>query len=578
MPPIQHLELALGIGAKNAVTSDAARKPQEQQLTPERLRTILTQLHEKHMDALTMYQSLPEGERFHACSAKWRLAYGGNRSGKTNCVAAEFARAVLGCDPYDKYPATSGNALIVGMDADHLSLQWKKVAEEGCFYIIRDEHTRLWRAVRPHPDDPTRLDDYDEAYREQWKPAPPLIPWHGKHKRVTKIAWEDYGKGVPRLVKFDTGWTSLWRSSEGKPPKGHHWNVFWPDEDLQNDDFWEEGNRGLVGLNEPPKWLPKGIWSASEQGSNTKLLSLIEQAEAGSDNVKSFFFVVDNNPYVPEAERRAWYESMTEDEREYRYHGRPVARGRSVYPMYQPQTIHGCEPTDVPVESTRYLYVDPANTLAGTLMLAVDKQERHRWVYNCFVIKLLKGRTVQDWAAEVADRSGGIAYQAAVIDQQAGKCRQYGGDISTASLWWQALMDAGVKVLDFGGLAGSGFFAGCNDVAARQIALQNWLLPRPSGDFAGLPLAQVVRGLSPELDAQIQHARMLSVKPNQRTKRIEKRAELVEDLLDCFEYAAAHDPGYVPPRLSIEEKGDEIYDLYEQMCRKTRQRSACLVG
>jgi hypothetical protein len=566
-----NLETARGHGASVAASSP--------NLPPaERLSQVLTMMHQQRMDGMRMSIDLPHAAAFHASHAKWRLITGSNRSGKTMATAKEYTFFARGCDPYDKYQTTGANGLVVGKDADHLAMMWRKISEEGAFYMVRDEFTHLWRAVRIHPSDPTRLDDYDEAYREKWKPGPPLAPWKGKNSCVSKISWDDAGKGIPRVVTYNTGNRILWRSSEGKASQGDHLHFFYVDEELVNDQHFEEGNRGLVGLNEPEKWLPKGIWSATPQTSNVKLLGLLEQAESGAPHVDMFFFSIDDNPFVPQSEKVAFFNSMDENEREFRYYGKPDAKGRLVYSMYHPQGIHGCEPSDVPVDATSYLFVDPSNEATGTVMLKVDAQEKHRWVYDGFIIKLRKGATVQDWAREVADRSGGVIYQAAVMDNQMGQQRHVGGGPTVADLWWDALMRAGVKVVEYGGLQASGFYPGCNDVAARQLTLQNWLLPREDGDWKGTPLLKVVRGCFPELDKQILHARMISSKPNRRVKRTEKRAELVEDALDALEYGAAFDPGYRPASLRTENHSTDIYSLYLKTTKSYDRGAVCVLG
>ncbi len=209
-------------------------------------------------EGLALYRPLPAVECFHASMAKFRVVDGSNRSGKTNAGAAEATRMLCGVDPYDKYVRQNGMALIVGLDRDHLALMWAKCAEPGAFSKIRDEHTNLWRAVRPDPDDPLHLDPYDLAYCEKWRDAPPLLP----ERLIKSIVWEEAGKKVPRVVRFTTGWESWWRSSMGKSPQGAHLNGAWIDEQIDNEDFYNEAHRGVVGLaHEPPQHRPRLFWT-----------------------------------------------------------------------------------------------------------------------------------------------------------------------------------------------------------------------------------------------------------------------------------------------------------------------------
>jgi hypothetical protein len=529
-------------------------------------RNTLVKMHQLRMEALRLYLSLPHAEEFHQSRAKWRLAIGSNRAGKSLSCGVEFSRAVIGMDPYDKYPRNGGNAIVVGADSDHLAMQWRTISEEGAFYIIQDEQTRLWRAVRPHPNDPTQLDDYDDAYREKWKPAPPLIP----RRMYAKPAMEDAGKGVPRVVNFHTGWKSLWRTGNGHPQKGAHYNLGWLDEDMQNDQFYEEVNRGLVGLNEPEKWAPKGIWSATPQTDNMKLIELRELSDAGAEHIKSFFFTIDQNPYVPASERRAFFESMNEQEREVRYYGRSAIEGRYVYSMYDPQGVHGCEPGDILPNCAHYLFADPGSTCAAALFVAVDPFEQHAWVYNGFTVK---NCTIQQWAGEVAQRCPDVLFEAAIMDQQAGRCKHgYGGEVTTAKQWWDALIRAGVRVKTQGNMGGSGFYASNPDIAYRQAALQDWMLPRDSGEWRGTSKLKVVRGCFPDLDKQIRHAQMQQVKRTDRTVRTEKRASRTEDALVCLEYAAAFSPSYREPEKLTEHKDLAVYRMFQEKQKKSKKR------
>jgi hypothetical protein len=250
-------------------------------------RHIIRRLLSLRAEGLAMYLPMPLGQQFHACHAKWRLADGSNRSGKTMTTAVEAARAWCGCDPYNKYPPKSGNSLVVSLDNDHLSMLWRKCAEPGAFKIIPDEHTKLWRAVRPDPNNPTQIDPYDEAYREKWRDAPPLIP---PRMIAGEPAWDEKKRGIPRVVKFTNGWKALFRSSEGKPPQGDHYNLVMFDEEMENTNFYYEAVRGLVSTGEAPQHAPKGIWSATAQVANYELAELRDKAEHGSEHVKLFKF------------------------------------------------------------------------------------------------------------------------------------------------------------------------------------------------------------------------------------------------------------------------------------------------
>lgn len=515
------------------------------------------------MEAMRLYLPLPAAEAFHASTAKWRVIDGSNRAGKTLAAAAEAVRAWLGCDPHDKYPKTNGNSLVVGLDGDHIAMMWKKCAEPGAFSMIRDERTRLWRAVRPDPAVPTQLDPYDDAYREKWREAPPLI---SPRMISGRPAWDDRAKGIPRYVKFTTGWTSLWRSSEGKSPQGEHYNLGWVDEQITNEQFYLEMCRGLVGLGETAQHKPRGMWSATPQTSNPQLLDLRESADAGSEDNNAFQLLIDDNPFIPADEKRAFFESLSDDEREVRYYGKYAITGRRVYPSYNAMGIHGCEPFEIPPHWTRYVWVDPGRQHCGCLFFAIDPDEKHVYVYDGFD---LRNGTAQKWAAEVKQRETEHSFEAFGIDQQMGKETPVGHADNVAHHYFQALLEVGVRPRTQGALRG--FFPGSPDIPAREEALLRWLSIRGDGPFDGTAKLQVFRGHVPDLDRQFKRAHM-------DHKRANKRAKVPEDVLVCLEYFAAFDPKYREPVLREKQAENPVYDAMMRKKRKQPQLSGSEVG
>jgi hypothetical protein len=511
-------------------------------------------------EGLQLYNPLPLADRVHQCTAQWRILDGSNRSAKTLSSAAEAARCFCGCDPYDKYVKTNGNALLVGLKEEHIALMWRKMTAEGQFKIVRDEHTRQWRSVRPNPNDSTELDPYDLAYREKWKDAPPLIP----PRMIRSVAYEAKNKGIPRMVTFSTGWRLNTRSANGQPDQGDHYNLVWFDEEMDNAEFYKEAVRGLVGIDEPPQHLPKAIWSATSQVANAELAELRERAESGSPDVACFRFLIEGNPYIPATERRKFWESLSPDERQTRYYGVPALVGRRIYPTYDPAGLHGCDPFEIPPTWCKYATVDPGRQHCATTFYAVDPNEEYVYLYDGFD---LKNADAMAWAGEV--RARGTQWRAMVIDQQMGKQHPPGAGKNVAEQYWEALTIAGIEVDQQGELAG--FFPGTNDVRAREEALLSWLGIRGVGPFEGKCKLQVMRGSLPDaLHKQIKQARMKLRDPS-------KREKLEEDLLVTLEYTAAFDPRYYEPRIEKKSPDDSLFDRFLEKKRRRHGRVHVLV-
>jgi len=452
-----------------------------------------------------------------------------HNSAKTFHGLLELARAVTGQDPYNKYPKKNGRAIIVGYDGDHLADPvYHKLFNPGEFKLIPDEQTGQLRAVRPNPNNPRQIDLYDDSYREKWVDAPPLIP----PRFVAEQAWDRPNKRIPRLTTLTTGWTILWRSSNGRPPRGRQLHLVYLDEDLKHTDAW---------VNELiPRLIRHGgkmIWAATHQEGGPELYELTEKANAGSIYIDAFQLRIVDNPFISEEQRDFFLNTLTtEQDVMVRYYGESAVVGRKIYRDYSPNGSHGCEPFPFPMTTwCRYLFIDPGAVRSAALIIGVDPKERHRWVIDGVDIR--QGDATR-LAAEIKARQGGAHFEAIIIDQQAGKQTPMGHEARdrTAPYYWRALESAGVVPRVQGPIAG--FFPSCNDVHAREEALKGWMQIRGTGPFAGTPILQVVRGALPELDRQISLAQYITP---------ERRLKQPQDLLDCLEYAAAFNPTFHPP-------------------------------
>lgn len=492
-----------------------------------RLAGIVGGLRERQKSALRHYRPLPALAPFHASNAKWRLISGSNRSGKTLAGAVELARAVTGTDPYGKYKPRDGNALVVALDNDQIGMLWRKLTAPGAFIIVRDKSTGMWRGVRWREDAPNELDGEDAGRVGDWEDAPPLL----ESKMIKSISWEKSDREIPRTLVTRTGWRVLWRSSRGKPPQGEHYDYAWIDEAIANEQFYYEIARGIVDVGQQ-QYKSRAVWTATPQIINEQIWELQQAALRGDEDTEAFQALIDANPFISEEERKRFLESLPESERLARYYGEHIIGSWRVYPMFDPMGIHGAEPFEVPRKWTRYVYLDPGQACTATLIVAVDEIEEHVWVIDAFQIK--RG-DAQIWATELAKRLDYPAEQW-IIDSQMGAAKHAGRREEVASIYRDAAMDRGLEPLRHGPLRG--FVGGCRNTVARMEALRKWMHTREAGPHAGTPVLKVIRGRAPDLVKQIQAAR---VDPNRPDKRVEKN----DDLLDCLEYAAAHQPRYV---------------------------------
>lgn len=538
-----------------ALTIDQYREYQKSQQIVGKLRGLLHKMHTLRNETLQLAHPLPHARELFVTMKKVMIADGSNQSGKTSNAALMVARALCGHDP-KRFPRSNGCAVFVGLDGDHLAdPMFKKLFKPGEFKLIPDEQTGLLRAVRPDPSNPLKLDPYDDAYREKWVDAPPMIP----ERMVVSHAWEQQNKEIPRVTKLVNGWRILWRSSNGKPPQGIQVHLIWADEELNNSYRW---------INEMiPRLIRHGgrlLWSATPENGGPELYELREKADADSQYVHRTTFLIDQNPFFSDEEKAAFKALLTDEMAvAVKYYGEYALTGRRVYPTYDPMGIHGCEPFEIPDDWCRYVVLDPGTTHCGTCFAAVDPEESHVWIYDSMD---LTNSDASRWAGEVLKRQGEFRFEAFIIDQQMGKETHVGGAMNVAQQYFNKLTEAGVVPRSLGPL--HGFFAGSNDIQARQESLREWMNVRGSGPWAGTAKLQVFRGCNPVLDRQI---KLAQTDPKNPKKRLKGK----EDVLVTAEYLSAHDPRWNEPESLVSAPPrDTVFDRFQQKKKMLRRKTA----
>ena len=480
-------------------------------------------------------------------------------SAKTSAAAAEVARWCADGDPYDKYKKGPAKGLAIGLDEAHLADPMaRKLFHPGAFKLVRDEHTRLYRFIRPDPNNPRELDPYDEAYREKWIDAPPLLPLRLiAHRPAMRHA----AAGVPLLYEFVTGKKLEFRSSIAKPKQGDQNHLGWIDEAIENGGHFKQMTRSFMAVK------GCGIWSATPENVSPYLWELQQRADKGDPSVFAVKLLLDDNFSIEKDEKEKFRASLrSEEEVRIHYYGEYAIVGRKIYPLYDPMVLHGCEPSDVPQESTLYVVVDPGRQHCATVIVAVDKEEAHRWVVDAFEIRNLT--SANQWAAEIARRQRPYKFEAFVIDSQAGAAHSMAGGASIADQYWAALVQAGVRPRIQGPGKFGGFFGGLANVPAREEALCNWMDVRGDGPFAGTPMLKVIRGCCPELDRQIQFACTSSTTSDKRF--MDK--SMPQDLVTALEYAAAFNPCYHEIEAASEDPSETVFRNFTEFKNKTRGR------
>jgi hypothetical protein len=507
------------------------------------------ELARRDSEALTLYEPLPEQAKFHASRTRQRAIRGSNRAGKTLAAAVEVARALAGKDPHGKFPDRDGRAYAVGLDLMHVGqVFYRKLFRAGAFWMIRDAATNRWRAYRP-------WDAADAARRRERRPAPPLVP-----ARLIdgKIAWEDKGKGIPRLIRLKTGWEITFFSSQAKPPQGMDLDLVWFDEEIEDSEWYPEMAARLIdrgGL---------FVWSATPQAGNEQLLALSERSARDRleevPTVEEFVVLMDENPHIPAEDKRAFASLLDDDQLEVRVGGEFAAKKWRVYPEFVP-SVHVRPVPDVPAAWTRYMSVDPGRQVCGVLFLAVPPPGTEPFDYVAYDELYLKGCSAAMFASRVAQKARGQEFEAFVIDGRMGRQTELGSGLTVKSQYSKALQAAGVRSRT----TGSGFADGLDDVKAGIELCRDWLRAK-GGD--GCPRLVVRAGTCPAFQDEIKRYRY------KRAGKIvtdEPESRGAVHQMANFRYLAGFNPKYRRPQAVA--RGSSAYQAFAAKRAKRRAES-----
>ena len=498
----------------------------------------------RQIEALNLYQPTPVQEQYHSCNAMECLFQAGNQLGKSLAGFIEDARAVLGRDPYNKYPKRDGVLGILGYKESHISLNvYRYLFRAGSFDIIRDYDTGLWRTYHPWvPDDLERV--------KEKKPAPPLIP----KRYVQKIYWKSQAGNIFKRVDLTTGWQIHAFSSTAKPDQGFQLDLAHIDEDIINEDWYSELMARLSMRKGKMRWtaLPHNENDALNRVAERAEQELAEEQRGGPKSstlvVRATIF---DNPYMTEEVRqeniKRW-KAISEEEYRKRALGELVTDSVRMYPTFGKE-VHAVQrykdshahlfgeylkTREIPDSWCLRLYVDPGfDTAAGLIIatlpagfdlhIAVKEIYLHQATPSMFVESLrdtLKGRWLQD----------------AVMDAHGGALTSLTSGERPQEIYEQQMAKHNIISVD----RKHRFRAGCDSIAYREQVMRE----RLAIQINGLPQFLFDEEMCPNLMMEMIRFRKLKIsgevidKGNRR-----KRTHLVE----CFEYASADKLHYEKP-------------------------------
>jgi len=424
------------------------------------IRAVFEELAERQLEALNLYEPLPEALRFHQCAAPERIVRGSNRAGKTIVTSVEGARILTGKDPFDKYPKEDGRIFAVGKDGKYLGdVMYRKMFKPGAFRIIKDGDK--WRSFRP-------WDKADHERRKESKPAPPLVPL----RLIKEISWENKKASTPGLVRITNGWEMNFFSSLGLPPQGSDIDVAWLSEEIVNREWYNELSARLLDR------AGMFFWDATPQAGTEQLYALSQTAEdeRGKEKprVVEFLMLLEDNPYIPEEQKQLLAMKFTDPEQyRIRVKGEFALLSLRVFPEFS-RAHHVVKAFPIPKDWTVYCSIDPGHQICGVLFIAVppDSDKEHGGKKYAFDELYIPQCTAAKFAQEFAAKLKFLQKpQGFLIDGHMGRHTEMGLGITIEEHYSRALREAGVSSVT----TGHGFAWGADNVEAGLEAIRTWL-------------------------------------------------------------------------------------------------------
>lgn len=562
LPPVPTLLPPIGdekpsiLDGKFSVRSSQERKLDE-------IKTIIGELHKREREALGLYEPLPLQAAFHASKVKTRLVRGSNRAGKTIVCAVEVARAVLGLDPFGKYPKR-GIAYIVGYDwSHHGQVTYPKIFSPGAFKCIEDEATGLLRAFRP-------WDLADALRRGDAVDAGPLIP----ERYVQDIAWYSKKEQIPNMIRMTTGWEIHFFSGDGRPPRGQAISLAWMDEEIGNQFWYNELVSRTADLE------GRIMWSAAPQSGTDQLYELHELAEQQVNDadrvVEEFHVKLMDNPHLTAKQKAEMIAGKTtEAARITDIEGDFLFTTQRVFGEYI-LAVHGVEISVIPDTWTRYAVIDPGHQICAVLFGAVpppDEQDEYGKLvlYDELYIQRCTASMLAD---RMRGKTAGQRFWDFIIDLRAGRQTSNQTGKTTAQQYSEAFQAAGVACTT----RGSGFCWGSDDIPGRLETCRGLLRVDGNGRT----------GLRVACERTAQGYRVSKI-PNfeyeiarYRTKR-DPKTGVVSDVPDDrgrvhlmagFQYLAAYQPKW-HEQAPMQKAESEVYKRLQE---KRRQHARMMAG
>lgn len=380
-------------------------------------KAINDELHKRRMDIAKLYRPFPPTAHFHKSQSPQRLAIGSNRSGKTVACAWEVAMILRGEHPWhnpSRIPRKNGRAACVALKHEQLGeVIYEKLFRSGSFDIIHDERTDQWRPV-------VAEDPYDKARKDDWTPAPPMIP----DSMVDDVAFHDAKRRQMSLVMMKNGWKMSCHSSEGTPATGDERHLVWFDEHIVNGEFYSE-----TAVRATAKHHGMLVWSACPQSTGIHLHECAMRAQnpATKHLAELFKFSIYNNTGLSKEAIDNFVSLCPPSERKWRVEGDFAIDSMVVYPEFR-EDVHIIKGFDIPHDWTKYAFIDPGYQVCAVVFIAIPpKESPRRHEIHVFRELYLTKTSPRSFAQAMYAATEGYNLEGMYIDRRSAQRHSEGG-------------------------------------------------------------------------------------------------------------------------------------------------------
>lgn len=514
-------------------------------------RDCMMELARRNLEAIRHYVPMPVQDRVHRSLARRRLAFGSNQSGKTASGSVDVAWAIIGRHPYIPFPKTNGRCYCVAQNMKDIGeVMWRKLSRPQ-FKLIRDENTQQWRCINPKSE-------YDNAYKEKWIDASPLLP----ERLIVDIAWHSKKEEQPAYIKLRNGWEVRFYSGDGRPQSGSDIDFAWLDEEIENE-LWIPELRARI--------IKRGgriLWTATPEHATDQMIKWWHQSKSPDvdpEDIEAFFFDIEKNDYFDDRKRELFKSGLSPMEYMTKYKGEFALSGHRVYPDFNID-MHCTAAFPIPSDWTRYMVVDPGTQVCAVLFAAVPPQDNKEWSGTTHIYDELhiKQNTAKIFGELVAGKMGDYrrgAFEAFIMDMKMGD-QSHASGLTECEHYTHALEVNEV----YSRATHHGFYPGSQDIRGRETSLRSWMEIQPG---ESKPRLVVHKEKCQHLINEIQDVYYVR---NKKHEQHDKRIGRKNDLVNCAEYMAAFDPQYVKQKPAT-KRPSRIKQLLAKMDRQKRQKS-----